>query len=190
MSNKVNNELLKTNVDVEPVAVVFNLSASVIENTIYNYFQKAGINGTAAVRVQARKAGMNPEVLVYAFFNKDSEDVISNLRDVPAHLRNKMSNNVYRSSEKLYNTLRAVAKDGNLAIKDGLVYARLDIFKCLAIVLDCNPNVHTITVNEVLQLKKDKNNGCILSVIKALRYTGGAAPSTDKYSRLIDSLDR
>lgn len=187
-NNNINtNNLLKTNVEVEPVAVVFNLTASVIENAIYNYFQKAGISGIAAVRINARKSGNNPEVLVYAFFNKESEDVISNLRDVPPHLRNKMGSNVYQSSEKLNKTLRGVARNGQLGIKNGFVYARLDIFRCLAVVLNCDPRVHTITINEVMALKKEN---CILSVIKGLKYTGGSKPSTDQYSRIMESLER
>lgn len=190
MSNEIknNNSLLKTNVKLDPVAVVYNISASLIEKTIYDYFVKSGINGVSVVRVQPRKSGNRPEVLVYAFFNKDSEDVISNLDNVPPHLRNRMGSTVYKPSEKLSRALRGVAKGGELAIKDGLVYVKLNIFKCLAIALNCDPRVNTIVINEVLTLKKDNN--CILSVIKGLKYSGGSTTPVDKYSRIIDSLDR
>lgn len=187
MSN--NNNLINTNINVEPVGAIFNVTTSTIEEAIYKYFEKAGINGIAAVRIQPRKNGTNPEILCYAFFNKDSEDVISNVSNIPSAFRNKMGSSGYRPSEKLVRALKGVARNNNnLGVQRDLVYAKLDIFKCLALALNCDPRVHYITINEILTVKKDNN--CIISVIKSLKYTTGNSSNADKYSKVMDSLMR
>ncbi len=179
--------LLKTNVDVEPVGVIYNLSGHVIEESVMKYFEKLGIQDAVAVRLRVEETRHGKQVSVFAFFKKNSENIISNLKDVPDYLRSRMGSNSLHASEKLKSALRGLTKDVNLAVDRDVVYVRLNIFNCLAIVLNANPKVHEITINDIQKGRK-KDEFVILSVIKSVRYRSEFSNPEDKYSKILDRL--
>lgn len=188
MANQTQNKLFETTVDIDPVAVVYNVQNDDIENFVYNYLTNArNIDGVAAVRVHVvRDGNKNPEVSLYLFLDMSSSDVFSNLKNVPEHLRNKMDVGGFRASEKLFNALKPIVKDFKLsaAPKEKLVYTKLDIFKVLGLMLAAERGKHNIVVSEVVKLKKKRS---ILTVIKSNKFIDKDEASFDKYASIIES---
>jgi hypothetical protein len=188
MTNQIQNKLFETTVDIDPVAVVYNVQNDDIENFVYNYLTNArNIDGVAAVRVHVvRDGNKNPEVSLYLFLDMSSSDVFSNLKNVPEHLRNKMDVGGFRASEKLFNALKPIVKDFKLSAdpKEKLVYTKLDIFKVLGLMLAAERGKHNIVVSEVVKLKKKRS---ILTVIKSNKFIDKDEASFDKYASIIES---
>jgi hypothetical protein len=188
MVNQIQNKLFETTVDIDPVAVVYNVQNDDIENFVYNYLTNArNIDGVAAVRVHVvRDGNKNPEVSLYLFLDMNSNDVSSNLKNVPEHLRNKMDVSGFRASEKLFNALKPIVKDFKLSAdpKEKLVYTKLDIFKVLGLMLAADRGKHNIVVSEVVKLKKKRS---ILTVIKSNKFIDKEDASFDKFANIIES---
>lgn len=183
------NKLFETTVDIDPVAVVFNIQNEDIEKFVYEYLVKARkISGVAAVRVHVvRDGNKNPEVSLYLFLNMDSDDVISNLKSIPEHLRKKMDIGGFRASEKLFNALKPIVKEFKLSAdpKEKLVYTKLDIFKVLGLMLSADRAKHNIVISEVVKLKKKRS---VLTVIKSNKFIDtDDANNFDKFSSIIES---
>ena len=49
-TNKNNNELLNKSVNVDPVGVIYSITASDVEQYLYNLLQKQGIDGVQFVK--------------------------------------------------------------------------------------------------------------------------------------------
>lgn len=188
MANQTQNKLFETTVDIDPVAVVYNVQNDDIENFVYNYLTNArNIDGVAAVRVHViRDGNKNPEVSLYLFLDMSSSDVFSNLKNVPEHLRNKMDVGGFRASEKLFNALKPIVKDFKLSAdpKEKLVYTKLDIFKVLGLMLAADRSKHYIVISEVVKLKKKRS---ILTVVKSNKFIDKDEASFDKFASIIES---
>lgn len=188
MANETQNKLFETTIDIDPVAVVYNVQNDDIENFVYNYLTNArNIDGVAAVRVHVvRDGNKNPEVSLYLFLDMSSSDVFSNLKNVPEHLRNKMDVGGFRASEKLFNALKPIVKDFKLSAdpKEKLVYTKLDIFKVLGLMLAADRSKHNIVVSEVVKLKKKRS---ILTVIKSNKFIDKDEASFDKFASIIEN---
>ena len=188
MANQTQNKLFETTVDIDPVAVVYNVQNDDIENFVYNYLTSArNIDGVAAVRVHVvRDGNKNPEVSLYLFLDMSSSDVFSNLKNVPEHLRNKLDVGGFRASEKLFNALKPIVKDFKLSAdpKEKLVYTKLDIFKVLGLMLAAERGKHNIVISEVVKLKKKRS---ILTVIKSNKFIDKDEASFDKYASIIEN---
>ena len=188
MANQTQNKLFETTVDIDPVAVVYNVQNDDIENFVYNYLTSArNIDGVAAVRVHVvRDGNKNPEVSLYLFMDMNSNDVFSNLKNVPEHLRSKMDIGGFRASEKLFNALKPIVKDFKLSAdpKEKLVYTKLDIFKVLGLMLAAERGKHNIVISEVVKLKKKRS---ILTVIKSNKFIDKDEASFDKYASIIEN---
>ena len=188
MTNQIQNKLFQTTVDIDPVAVVYNVQNEDIENFVFNYLSNArNIDGVAAVRVHVvRDGNKNPEVSLYLFLDMNSNDVFSNLKNVPEHLRSKMDVGGFRASEKLFNALKPIVKDFKLSAdpKEKLVYTKLDIFKVLGLMLAAERGKHNIVISEVVKLKKKRS---ILTVIKSNKFIDKDDASFDKFASIIEN---
>ena len=178
-------ELLQTNVDVEPVGVIYNLTANVIEKAITEYLIERGIKDTLAVRLRVDQLRNRTEVSVFAFFDKNSSNITSNMNKIPEYLRNRVQSGALKPSEKLQEVLRGLTSDTSLAVDKDIAYVRLNIFKCLGLVLHANPRNQEILINEIKQGNK-KDDFIILSVIKKVRYRSNFNNPEDKFSRILD----
>lgn len=188
MTNQIQNKLFQTTVDIDPVAVVYNVQNEDIENFVFNYLSNArNIDGVVAVRVHVvRDGNKNPEVSLYLFLDMNSNDVFSNLKNVPEHLRSKMDVGGFRASEKLFNALKPIVKDFKLSAdpKEKLVYTKLDIFKVLGLMLAAERGKHNIVISEVVKLKKKRS---ILTVIKSNKFIDKDDASFDKFASIIEN---
>lgn len=188
MTNQIQNKLFQTTVDIDPVAVVYNVQNEDIENFVFNYLSNArNIDGVAAVRVHVvRDGNKNPEVSLYLFLDMNSNDVFSSLKNVPEHLRSKMDVGGFRASEKLFNALKPIVKDFKLSAdpKEKLVYIKLDIFKVLGLMLAAERGKHNIVISEVVKLKKKRS---ILTVIKSNKFIDKDDASFDKFASIIEN---
>lgn len=188
MTNQIQNKLFQTTTDIDPVAVVYNVQNEDIENFVFNYLSNArNIDGVAAVRVHVvRDGNKNPEVSLYLFLDMNSNDVFSNLKNIPEHLRSKMDVGGFRASEKLFNALKPIVKDFKLSAdpKEKLVYIKLDIFKVLGLMLAAERGKHNVVVSEVVKLKKKRS---ILTVIKSNKFIDKDDASFDKFASIIEN---
>jgi len=182
--------LLDRSVEVEPIGVIYNVMSEDIETFLFNYFKDVRkIDGVAAIRISVVRDGTSrPEVKVYAMFHMNSVDVVSNLQNVPEPLRRKMDSGNYRVSDKLKNALYAVAKEFKIGTHTGerIVYSECNIFKILGLMFAVDNRAHSISIPEVVKLKKNKS---ILTVIKTNKFFSKDDDGTDKYSSIVNNLD-
>lgn len=182
--------LVETTVDIDPVAVVYNIQNEDIETFVYNFLTQAkGIQGVAAVRVHVvRDGSRNPELALYLFLHQDSKDVFSGLKNVPEHLRFKMDVGGLKASDKLFNALKPIVNEFKISAepKQQLFYIKLDVFKVLGLMLAAEPRKHHITVSEVVKLKKKRS---IVTVIKSNRFVDKHDDGFDRFSNIIDRLE-
>lgn len=191
MANQNQKSITETSINIDPVAVVFNVENDVIENFVQSYLTHTRkIEGVAAIRLHVvRDGNRNPEVALYAFFDQNSKDVYTSVRNVPKHLRHKMDMGGYKASDNLYNALKPIAKDFKLGAdpRNGLVYIKLNIFRVLGLMLAADSRVHQLQITEVAKLKKKK---AVVSVIKQNKFIDRSdAGGFDKFSNIIDRIE-
>lgn len=190
-SQNRNTGLLNTSVDIDPVAVIYNVTNDIVEQFVYEYLHDAkGIEGVIGVRSSLVRSGQRPEISIYVFLRMDSKDVSSQMQNVPKILRNKMDVGGYRASDRLFDAMKALVgrNQFRVGVKGNTVYIKIDIFRALGMVLGANPNRQQITINEVQPLKKKR---FVMSVVKSNKFldkadTGGG----DRLHDIIDSIER
>jgi len=185
------NDLLRTSVDIDPVAVVYNVTNDQVESFVYDYLTKTKkIAGVEAVRLRVDHEGsQRPELSIYAFFNLNSENIISGLTRVPVHLRDKVDIGGLRADEALFNALKPLVRGGEFKLhsrpSQGLAYIRLDVFKTFGLMLAANPNLHMLTILEAQKLKKNRS---VVSVMKRTRMVE-QEDITDRFNRIIQDIE-
>jgi hypothetical protein len=186
-NNQAQKSIVETTASIEPVAVVYNIQSDDIQDYIYNYLTNVRqVDGVAAVRVSVvRDGNRNPELAIYAFFNQDSKDVFTAVRNIPQHLRAKMDMGGFKASDKLKKALNPVIKDLKLSgdPRNRLVYVKLDVFKVLGLMLAADPRRHWMQVTEVVKLKK---KGSVTTVIKQNKFVSDRSDDYDKYSAIVE----
>lgn len=183
------NNLFKTNVDVTPVGVAYNITGRDVETFLEQYLTSINnIDGVAAVKCASLKAGsVRPEVGVYVFLNPNSKAILSSNGNIPERLRRKMDAS-YRASETLKKVLSTITRDVQLGYhaQTRNLYVKCDIFRVLGLMLAATPREHTITIPEVVQQKRN----CIISVIKSSKFTDATGnKGGDKYDNIINDIE-
>jgi len=182
--------LLDRNADIEPIGVVYNVTGAAIEEFVYNYLTRLKeIDGVAAVRAHViRDGSQRPEVTLYVFLQSNSKDVASNMGNIPDHIKKKMDEGSYRASEKLKKAMYPLCKELKIGVHpERLLYVKCDVFKTLGIMFAADPKVHSITIPEVVKLKK-KNS--IITVVKTNKFIDKEdASSFDKFSQIIERME-
>jgi hypothetical protein len=99
-----------------------------------------------------------------------------------------MDEGSYRVSDKLKNALYPICKEFKVGVHpDRLLYVKCDIFKALGLMFAADPKIHTISIPEVVKLKK-KN--AIITVIKTNKFIDKEdAGSYDKFHDIIDRIE-
>lgn len=185
------NSLLSTSVDIDPVAVVYNVTNDIVEQFVSEYLVEAkGIQGIVGVRSSLVRSGQRPEISVYVFLTMDSDDIKSQMRNVPKAIRNKMDVGGYRASDRLFDAMKALVgrNQFRVGVKGNMVYIKIDIFRALGMVLGATPNRHQITITEVQPLKKKR---FVMSVLKSNKFLDKADTGRgDRLDDIIDSIER
>lgn len=170
-ANRPRPGLLDRTVDIEPIGVIYNVPGSAVQDFITDYLTKVkGINGIETVRVAVKREGIQrPEVSLYVIIDPDSEEIISNLGNVPSHLKKKMDEAQYKISDKLKNALYPITRDFKLFYyaPEKLLYIKADIFKALGLMFKSDPTRFDLTIAKVEKLKK---KDCVLSVVKEVKF--------------------
>ena len=180
--------LLSTNAEVEPVGVIYNVTGSAVEEFVQGYLQGLkNIDGVAAVRLSVIRDGAErPELALYVLLHQNSKDVVTNMNNIPKHIRNKMDAGSFRASDKLRQAMYPLCKDFKIGVhRENVLYIKCDVFKALGIMLDAEPRVHTINVPSVMRIKKNS----IITVIKANKFIDKRDSSVDRFSRIVDDIE-
>jgi hypothetical protein len=184
--------ILDTAVNIDPVAVVYNIENDAVENFAFNYLSSIkGIKGVAATRLNViRDGNRNPQLSLYAFFDQRSEDIFSQVQNVPEHLRRKLDIGGFRASKKLHDALLPVVRDYKL-VSDGrekLVFVRLDVFKVLGLMLASDHRRHNLVISEVIKLKKNRS---VFTAIKSAKHVDkGGDNEFDRFTNIIERNQR
>lgn len=185
------NLLLSRNVDIEPVAVVYNVMAQTVAEFTEDYLtKKQDISGLAAVRTKVvRDGSANPIVNVYVFINLKSPELSSSNGDMIDALKEKMADNSYHYSGKLKNALWSICKDisPSVSVKDGVLVVKADIYKIFGLMFDAPPRNFEIGMLEVMKLKKQN---AAISVMKKTRFVGSEDVVTnDRFDNMVLRFD-
>lgn len=173
-------------VKVEPVGVVFNLTSKIIEDFTMDYLcNTKHIDGVDACRVVMEKSQNGTDIIsVYVFINQRSNDVNSKEYKVNSIIREKISNSTYTTSQNLQSALGRICRDSRLIAGKGrgLLVAKADIFKVLAMMLAVDPYRHEIQIMEMARTGK----GTIITALKKERISDG--DGKDKYADIINRI--
>ncbi len=181
------SKLLDKAINVEPVGVVYNFKGNAIDEWVYNLLtNKFNIDGVEVVKTNVTRVGKNPEVVVYVFIRPSSRNVKSNIARIPEHLRKRMDEGVYTADDHLRKALLPLCDKFKLGTTRGLVFCKLDIFKVLGAMLAVNPKQQTINILDINRMKKDS----VLTVMKSIKFVDENHDSSDKYSNIINQLER
>lgn len=180
--------LERTTVKIDPVGVIYNVQKDDIESFVDNYLRNIKGIDTIGVRAGAPRTGnRTPEVVVYAFFDQRSKDVVSKGGNIDSRLRDKIDFGGYHPTKQLADALKPLAKDYRLETRDRMVYVKLNVFRVLGLMLGANPQTHQLQVTEVMKLK---HRGFIATVFKMDKFIGRDESSTDRLSSIIDRVER
>lgn len=192
VNNRNQSSIMDTAVKIEPVAVVYNITNEEIENFVYTYLtQGKGIQGVQGVACRARKFGQSPDISIYAFLDTSSEDIISNMRDIPPHLRNKMDLGGIRLADRLANAVRPLSNELRCGLHDSesSAWVKLDIFRVLGSMLAADRRRHNIVITRADDLKKKSIS---ISVVKEMApvYSGDNRQGQgDRFGNMIRDIE-
>jgi hypothetical protein len=184
------NDLLSTSVDVEPVAVVYNLENTEIENFVVNYLNSRGIDRVSASRLHVlREGNARPEASLYVFLSLDSADVMTDMKNVPEHLRHKMDVGGFRASDKLFNAVKPIVGEFKVHAqpREKVVYIKLNLFRTLGLMLAADSRKHQLVISEVSKLKKKT---AVFTVIKSTKFIDkDSSAGYDRFSSIIADIE-
>lgn len=176
-----------TLVDLPPVAVVYNLTNTMIEDFVYDYLANVKkVDRVEAIRVLADKETDKVILNVYGFISTNSSDVKMNTVHVNSMIKDRMDNTSYKTSGNLQAALGKVSRDTRLAVtkkgQNNPLSVKLDIFKILSLMLSVDPYKHELQITEVRTWKKGAS---VCTVIKKDKFIDGSDDRSDRYSDLV-----
>lgn len=192
VQNFKNGGLTDTAIKIEPVAVIFNLQNSDIEEFVKNYLSNVlNIEGVLGTRIKVVESARHPEVSVFVFMDIDSPDIINKTANIPEPLRQRMDTGGFKASNKLLKALRPLSRRNDIHLgsspRDRLVYAQLDIFRVLGMMLNCDRNQHQLKITETVCLKR---NNIIITVVKSNRFYDNSNSNSDRLRDVMERIDR
>lgn len=194
MEKIVADDVLSRVVDIEPIGAVYTIVNQQIEEFVYHYLTvHKHISGVQAVRFTVINEGditrgIKPKISLLAFFNINSPDVVSDLSNIPQHLRDLMDSESLRASQKLYDAVLPIINKFQMGAfpKEHEAYIKLDLFRVIGLMFDAQVNVHQINIIDV---KNTGKNRSVVMFAKTEIFTDQSAGNAqDKYSRLSQRL--
>jgi len=171
MSQNLNNDLLNKSVDVDPIGVIYSITASDVEQYLFNLLSNQGIDGVQFVKCVVNGNQNRPEVQVGIFMNKHSKNIRSNSRnnDIADFLKKQLDSGLYYPDEALSKILKPLTQEVKLQLQGNQVICLLDIFRVLGLMLLANPRVHNINIAEASRVKKES----VMIVYKTIKQNNG-----------------
>ena len=201
--NTTEYSITHTNINIEPSAVTYTIYGERIEDTMRKYLESKGITNVN-VLVMLDRGTKNSyrnnnitEVKAFALLDINTPGVVSNTKQIPAHLRNKLNTSTKVKLDKtltnLFLPLARTYRDNNdnLQIRCGeksvggnkYCYIALDIFRVLAYMLDAKHGVYAV---EIADTTKAPDGQCIIRATKAKVFK---QRHKDSGERLYDAFD-
>lgn len=192
-NKKVVPKIMETNVDIQPVGVIYNVASEDIEAFATKYLSEVcGIDGVLLTRTDVvRNGNYKPEIKTYVFLRQNSRDVVSGLGKIDNRLAGMIEQGGYRATDKFNNALKAISVNRKIMDdrKNRVVFVELDIFRILALMLDVDRNRHLLNIAEVS--KVNKNGGWVGTVYKYAKFVNNTADTNgDKYTDIIKRINR
>lgn len=189
--NQVQNQqvsLTTTAVAIDPVAVVYNVFSSDIERFVEKYLEKKSIAGVVGVRSRVvRDGNQRPEVELFAFFEMNSPEILTGMKDIAPHLRDMVETGGFRGTDTLNRALRPiVSNDVKFIPKSSqrVVYVKLNEFRVLGMMLAADPRFHNIAITDVRSIKKKQS---MWTVFKSNRFVDREDTGGDRLLNILEN---
>jgi len=188
---KKSNNLLETNVEIDPVGVVYNITGSAVEEFLYSYLvDTCKIDRVSGVRTNVvRDGSARPEMSLYVFIDDKSRDVNTGMHKISSALASRMEEGNYQISPELKEAMQPICRDFkiNSNPREHVIYFKCSIFKVIGIMFAVDPRSQAITISEIARIKKRDS---ILTVIKTNKFldredSGGL----DKLQNIISRIE-
>lgn len=185
MNQNKNNDLLNKSVDLDPIGLIYSITASECEDFLTSLFSKQGIEVFAKVAVSGNEK--RPEVMCGIFVNKNSKHIKSNSNNnnVADFLKKKMDSGLYYPDQQLSQLLKPLTKEVKLHIQGNQVVCLLDIFRVLGLMLMVDPRKHAINITEAKRIKSES----VMIVWKTIRQQNNFSDN-DSASKTLAKLSR
>lgn len=186
--NLNNNDLFNKSVDVEPIGVIYSITATEVEQYLYKLLQNQGIDGVQFVKCIVTGNDKRPEVQVGIFMNKHSKNIRNNSRnnDIADFLKKQLDSGLYYPDEALSKILKPLTKEVKLQLQGNQVICLLDIFRVLGLMLLANPRLHQINITEATRIKKDS----VMIVYKTLKGNDMGFDNSDSAAKTLMKLSK
>lgn len=185
MGQQNKNDLLNKAVDLDPIGLIYSITASETEDFLTNLFAKQGIDCYVKVAVSGNEK--RPEVMAGVFINKNSKHIRSNSsnNNVADFLKKKMDSGLYYPDQQLSQLLKPLTKEVKLHIQGNQVVCLLDIFRVLGLMLMVDPRKHSINITEAKRIKSES----VMIVWKTIKQQNNFSDN-DSASKTLAKLSR
>lgn len=179
------NELLNKAVDLDPIGLIYSITATECEDFLTNLFGKQGIDCYVKVTVSGNEK--RPEVMAGVFINKNSKHIKSNSNNnnVADFLKKKMDSGLYYPDQQLSQLLKPLTKEVKLHFQGNQVVCLLDIFRVLGLMLMVDPRKHCINITEAKRIKSES----VMIVWKTIKQQNSFSDN-DSASKTLAKLSR
>ena len=185
MGNQNKNDLLNKAVDLDPIGLIYSITATEAEDFLTNLFSKQGIDCYVKVAVSGNEK--RPEVMCGVFINKNSKHIKSNSNNnnVADFLKKKMDSGLYYPDQQLSQLLKPLTKEVKLHMQGNQVVCLLDIFRVLGLMLMVDPRKHSINITEAKRIKSES----VMIVWKTVKQQNSFSDN-DSASKTLAKLSR
>ncbi len=186
--NLNNNNLLNKSVDVDPIGVIYSITATDVEQYVYNLLSNQGIDGVQFVKCVVNGNEKRPEVQLGVFMNKHSKNIRNNSRnnDIADFLKKQLDSGLYYPDEALSKILKPLTHEVKMQLQGNQVIVLLDIFRVLGLMLLANPRVHNINIAEASRVKKES----VMIVYKTIKQNNGFGNDNDSAAKTLMKLSK
>lgn len=180
--------LTTTTVAIDPVAVVYNVFSTDVERFVEKYLAGKNIQGVVGVRSRVLRDGnQRPEVELFAFFEMNSPEILTGMKDIAPHLRDMVETGGFRATDTLARALRPIVnKEVKFIPKTSqrVVYVKLDEFRALGMMLAADPRFHNIAITDVKSIKKKQS---AWTVFKSNRFVDREDTGGDRLLNILEN---
>lgn len=190
---RASSDLVSTNVNINPVGAVFNITSNLVEDFMFDYLRKQrGLTSVIKVICSSRPSRGVTRIHVHVALDLNNDEVISNMKDVAEDIRRRMRGSNFTPGEKVQKVLGPLIQDGIIEMetraRDNFGIVEIDTFRVLGLMLDVDHNKHRISIPDVHGT--DGKNKFIFTAIKREKFVdrNSGASFTDIYRERANEL--
>lgn len=185
--SKNKEELLNKAIDINPIGLIYSITATDCEEFLSSLFKKQGVEAYCKVAVSGNEK--RPEVMCGVFINKNSNHIKTNNNNnnVADFLKKKMDSGLYYPDQQLSQLLKPLTKEVKLHLQGNQVVCLLDIFRVLGLMLMVDPRKHSINITEAKRIKSES----VMIVWKTIKQqNNNFDANNDSASKTLAKLSR